>query len=204
MDWDELARQEDDRRHMNVQRFVTAIRQSDPHMLFDALTALEFDRDGLRAAFGMVVAGIEASAGIRELLMKSWVLNAQIRNDVKDDELLLDALPRLLPPYHGVGRRLYRGEVGHAHETGSYGWAWSSEIDAVRDFAREAQAHPSGGLVLAVDAPAEAIFCAPAEHPHLREGECEYMVDRRVLARRGVEIEVVETLPHIPPTAGCR
>ena len=51
-------------------------------------------------------------------------------------------------------------------------------------------------MVLAVDAPAEAIFCAPADHSHPKDGEDDYMVDRRVLVKMRAEIEVLETMPH--------
>jgi hypothetical protein len=202
MDSEAMMAEQDEEWGKNVEQFIVGVRDDIPEAAFNAFQVLAYQPNGLRAALRQVVRGLEASERLRGGFLLSWVTREQIRRDVNDDDLLLDALPHLLPHYKGPGRRLFRGESELAHGRGTLGWSWTTSPEVARQYAGFfARTEPRGGLLLAADAPAAAIFCAPAEHSHLRQEEQEYMVDRRVLAGLGVEIEVVETLPHVPPTA---
>ena len=189
----------DEQSRMRVQQFVTSIAAGDPRSAFEALAPLMEDGEGLRHALREVVAaGIDSTDEVRAAFLHVWVMREGIRDDVGDDDLLLDALRLLLPKYDGPDKRLYRGDTKLAHESGAHGWAWSSSPKVALSFAEAAQAHPEGAVLLAVDAPVKSIFCAPAQHSHIRDGEDEYLVDPRVLADRGIQVHVVEELAHVP------
>ena len=130
--------------------------------------------------------------------LHTWVMWEHLRENVNDDDVVLDAFPKLLPPYDGPERRLYRGENTRAHQSRTYGWAWTGDIKTAQAFARGLQSMPIGGVVLEVDAPASAIICGVDEHEHPREPEDEFIVDRRILAQQGAEIRVVERFPYVP------
>ena len=179
-----------------VERFLMGLTSGDKASVFGAYQQLEYD--GLPVALQAVVASdIHPNDQIREGFLFSWVMREGIRQDVEDDELLLDAMARPLPAYDGPDMKLYRGEVRSSHDDGTHGWAWTSNPEVAKSYAGFAQRAPSGGVFLAVQAPAEAIFCAPALFEHPRDGEDEYMVDRRVLLQEGAVIEVLEVLPPV-------
>ena len=198
MDIEQMIKAQNEKRRQNVRLFVSSARHGDLEPMFDALTALYDDHEGLRCAFREIVTVEVVPDEVREAFLNVWVERDGIRDDVKDDYLLLDALRQLLPKYRGPDMRLYRGESTQAHEDRTYGWSWTSSREVAHSFATHNQCHPLGAVVLRADVPAEAIFSAPALFEHLKQEEEEYCVDRRVLAERGVQIEVVETLSHIP------
>ena len=120
----------------------------------------------------------------------------RIREQILDDGLLLDALRILLPAYVGPSITLYRGENTGRWKDGACGFAWTSNADIARMFARGLNGfHAEGGLLLSTDAPAHAIITGPNEHSR-SIGEDEYIVDKRKL----VKITIVECFPIDRPS----
>jgi hypothetical protein len=77
-----------------------------------------------------------------------------IRDRAGNDELVLDALRIMLPPYIGDGLTLYRGESVERSCSKKYGFAWSSREEVAVKFGRGLNAvEPDGGIVLSIFAP---------------------------------------------------
>jgi hypothetical protein len=95
-----------------------------------------------------------------------------------------DALRLLLPVYQGLGLRLFRGESFFNRRRRSHGLSWSDDSEVARSYAESGVCRTANGgsILLAVDAPAEAIICAHA----IRFGEREFLVDRRCL--KGISV----------------
>ncbi len=75
-----------------------------------------------------------------ECFYTQWTAKGrQIREQVGDDGMLLNALRNLLPRYDGPGLRLYRGENIDRWEQGVVGFAWTQKKDIALMFARHAQ-----------------------------------------------------------------
>jgi hypothetical protein len=101
------------------------------------------------------------------------------------DLVLIDAYRRILPPYTGPARLLYRGDGFRNRCRRTYGLSWTTDVEVARCFAGGLWRTTNGGSVLLETmAEPDAIIAAPAEHEWaLRQGESEYIVDRRRLTR---------------------
>ena len=182
-----------------VEAFVSAAREGHKRRFIDAFQALE-SSDHWQAALRGIARGPVTPANIQRAFLHAWGMWEALRQEVDNDEVVLQALPKLLPPYRGPGRTLYRGESINAHQSRTYGWAWTGDIGVAHVFARRPRIGIDG-VLLEVDAPASAIICAFDEHEHLRKGENEFIVDRRILAQQGAEIRVVERFHQAPTDA---
>ncbi|UVS88009.1 hypothetical protein EFP18_21515 [Burkholderia glumae] len=103
-----------------------------------------------------------------------------MRQLIADDDLIMDVLWTWLPRYEGPSMTLYRGENLDRFEIGNIGTGWSDQHATARMFARGLNNVGKGGVVLKVNAPAEAIIAGPSEHS-LWLGEREFSIDRRKL-----------------------
>jgi hypothetical protein len=133
-------------------------------------------------------------AVIRSAFLTEWLTRGhRIREQVADDELLLDTLHLLLPAYDGSDLILYRGESTARWERRACGSAWTTDKEVACMFGSGLNAmHPGGGVLLSTDAPARAIIAGPDQHS-LYLGEHEYVVDRRMLGK----ITMLERFPQI-------
>lgn len=100
----------------------------------------------------------------------------RIREQVSDDQLLINLLRQILPPYKGTSLRLYRGENKLRWNLGDVGFSWSSNIDVAKMFARGLNSSPGGGLLLVGDFKAEAIISGVSSHSSYL-GEDQYTID---------------------------
>jgi len=135
-----------------------------------------------------------ASDIIREGFHTLWTVKGhRIREQVADDDLLLDALPRILPPYRGPSLILFRGESLARHREKRYGFAWTSRIACAEMFGRGLNAmHPGGGVLLRAEVPAIAIIAGPSAHSRYLD-EHEFTVDPRLLP----SIKLIGQYPRI-------
>ena len=195
MDFETLWQEREAARRQSIQDCVRAVQDGDVETFFKAIK--EFISDDWVAALREIAKGPVAPAEFQKVFLNLWVMWETIRERVDDDDAILDACPKLLPPYTGPGQRLYRGETVRNHQSGEYRWAWTTSVEVAESFAKHMRVAEGGSLVLAVDAPAESIFCSPADFTTPRDGEDEYLVDRRVLARLNVEVRVVKELSQI-------
>jgi hypothetical protein len=109
----------------------------------------------------------------------------RIRELVADDDLMIEVMRVWLPPYEGPSLVLYRGENIDRFEIGRIGTAWSLKEETAGMFAAGLNAVGKGGVILRIDAPADAIIAGPSGHSAKWLGENEYTVDVRKL--RGIE-----------------
>lgn len=115
----------------------------------------------------------------------------RIREQVGDDDLLVQFLRLALPRYTGDGAVLYRGENLTRWQTGTVGLAWSLQIDVARMFAGGLNAVGSGGVLLAARFSTSAIISGPNSHSQYL-GEDQFTVDPRYA-------EDVLVLEHFSP-----
>jgi hypothetical protein len=115
-----------------------------------------------------------------------------IREQIDDDNLVAGLLRKLLPPYHGPARTLYRGENLDRYRAGRIGFCWTESTNVARMFGRGLNAVGSGGVLLETNAGTDSIIAGPSEHS-LHLGEAEFTVDPKSLA----EIRELENHPSI-------
>jgi hypothetical protein len=91
------------------------------------------------------------------------------------------AWPLVLVYGLGPAMTLFRGDSGYNRRRRTYGLSWSSDRVVAESFATGLyQTFDAGSVLLEVNAPTEAIICAPGPHDN-RYGESEFLVDRRCL-----------------------
>jgi len=120
------------------------------------------------------------SAHVRRVFRQFWIKRGDsIRCEVGNDLALIAALRKLLPPYKGPGKRLFRSDSAKNRKRRTYGMSWSAQMSVAESFALGTMRHCEGGTVLLVtDAEPDEILCRiPARH----SDEAEYVVDRRRL-----------------------
>ena len=95
----------------------------------------------------------------REAFATQWVTHgARIREQTRDDQLLVRILRRWLPPYHGDSLILYRGESAERVARKQYGLFWTTNIEVATMFASGLNAvRPDGGVLLKAYAPRSAV-----------------------------------------------
>jgi hypothetical protein len=181
----ELRREERTRERTAATSFVQAVVDGDVNALSKAVAQVDVNfvwRPTLRALIRRSVAGSEE---LRLHFLDTYVARGNhIRQEVGDDFLVADALRLLLPVYQGPGLRLFRGESFFNRRRRSHGLSWSDDSEVARSYAESGVCRTANGgsILLAVDAPAEAIICAHA----IRFGEREFLVDRRCL--KGISV----------------
>jgi hypothetical protein len=133
----------------------------------------------------------------RRSFLQVWLehgdaMRQQVHCENRGDLALLDALHVLLPPYIGPGLTLFRGERACNRRYRRYGPSWTSDSDVAKAFALDAHRYAQDdGVVLATEAPAQAIISAPFQIDN-SYCEAEYVVDRRLLKR----VHVIDRLPR--------
>lgn len=122
-----------------------------------------------------------------------WVeVGHKIRAQIDDDQILVNLLTRILPKYQGPAITLYRGENLKRRDAAQIGPCWTSSIETAKMFARGLNAIESGGVLLEINCPSEAIISGPSRHSNsLRESE--YTVN----CFRLPPIKVLENFPAI-------
>ncbi len=119
-----------------------------------------------------------------------WTVNGgHLRRKVKNDDLILDVLLNFLPKYEGEGLILYRGECRFLFEDNKIGFCWTPEEEVARMFASGLNSIESGGVLLKVFAPQQAIISSPNEHSAKQMQEYEYTCNPQLLEN----IEVIGT-----------
>lgn len=130
----------------------------------------------------------------KEAFATQWVTHgAKIREQTADDTLLVQTLRRWLPPFHGDGLVLYRGESAERVTHKQYGLCWTTKIEVASMFASGLNAVlPAGGVLLRAFASRDAVISGPGRHS-VYLGEAEHTVDPANLTN-------VEVLGRFPPT----
>lgn len=121
-----------------------------------------------------------------------WVTHgAKIREQMADDTLLVRALRKWLPRFHGDGLVLYRGESAERVADRHYGLCWTTKIEVATMFASGLNAVlPDGGVLLRAFASRDAVISGPGRHS-VYLGEAEHTVDPARLA----DVEVLGRFP---------
>lgn len=134
--------------------------------------------------------------GMVDRFHTQWHVSSHlIRELVGDDELVMDMLWVWLPRYDGAPLVLYRGENRGRFQSGKIGTAWSDLEKTARTFASGLNNTDMGGVILKVDAPANAIVAGPSAHSANWLGEREFTVDWRKLDKSKIE-QVQFFTPH--------
>jgi len=201
----EISVRDQDSRHnigeaVHVQSFIAALKADDPR---DAYAALK-----LCIERGITVKAFRAAATEFPIISdrcRRQMLTAMVRrgdlirgNPGMIDEELIRGWRALLPPYAGKKPlTLYRGEGTGNVRRGTYGVSWTALKEVAISFAQGDWRKDHGGSALIqVEAPPEAIICAPARYGN-RYGEREYLVDRLVLQKLGIEVKVLQRFPQM-------
>lgn len=123
-----------------------------------------------------------------------WVREGgYLRDAVRDDLTLIDALRVLLPAYKGGPLRLYRGESADSRRRRQYGLSWTRRVSTAEAFASE-EWRIGGGVLLETDAPSEAVICSIKNSNAASEDEV--LIDRRKLG-------LVRVLRRVPRGQSC-
>jgi hypothetical protein len=172
--------------------FVRTCQGSDADAMTAAASRLDLVLDGWKRAFKRIAQLPAVDRKLQTAFLHGWVRSGDhIRDEVNDDLLLCDGLRVLMPPYTGRGRRLFRGEGAANRRRRTYGLSWSTNRPVAESFAQGPwQMTDGGSVLLETDAPPIAIFCNISAGPN-RNGEAEYLVDRRRL----IAVRVVARYP---------
>lgn len=144
------------------------------------------DRIDRRRRWRSVLSAIAAAAPVRPVLQDAFQMlwterSHRIREQIQDDAFLVSVLRLSLPQYDGGPMTLYRGESFSRWISGVVGFAWSDKIATADMFARGLNAaYEGGGVLLRVDASAEAIIASPGRHS-VWLNEHEYVLDPQLL-----------------------
>lgn len=130
----------------------------------------------------------------REAFATQWVTHgAKVRQQVRDDSLLIQTLRRWLPKYDGGGLVLYRGESAERAEKQRYGLCWTPKIEVATMFASGLNSMPvGGGVLLQTYASRDAIVSGPSYHSKYL-GEFEHTVDPTLLS----DVQILSRFPSI-------
>ena len=119
-----------------------------------------------------------------------WTVNGgHLRRKIRDDNLVLSVLVKVLPSYDGEGLVLYRGECKFLYEGKKIGFCWTPKKKVARMFASGLNAIESGGVLLQAFAPSNAIISSPNDHSSKQMEEYEYTCNPNLLE----DITVIES-----------
>jgi hypothetical protein len=195
----ELKERERRREAQGIADIVEGAAGGDYQRFVRGLDALWYDSFTLQRAFRRVarLTTVPGEFQHRVLCYLHSEHGDHLRQEI-GDLVLIDAYRRILPPYTGPARRLYRGDGGRNRRRRTYGLSWTTDVEVARSFARGIWRTSDGGSVL-VETVAEpdAIVAAPAESEYesLHQGESEYIVDRRRLGR----VKLLERFGQLTP-----
>ena len=188
-------REERRRKRAAVTAFVDAAVSGDPTLLRESMEEIE-----LNCAWHQTMRAVAKTRNISEDIQHAFLLiwtigGDHIRSEVGDDKVLIDALRKLVPPYKGPSRKLYRGDCFTNRKHRTYGLSWSAERDVAECFAHNIyQSFEGGSVLLETIAPLDAIICAVPADNSAHAVEEEYLVDRRRLT----SVRVLERYPPKP------
>ena len=118
-----------------------------------------------------------------------WIENGgHIRHKIKDDDLVLAVLIKVLSKYIGDGLTLYRGECQFLYKSKKIGFCWTPDIEVATMFAKGRNAVESGGVLLKAYAPPSAILAGPNDLSMNQIKEIEYTCNPNLIQN----IEVVQ------------
>jgi hypothetical protein len=174
-----------------VGAFADSIRTSDVQSFGPALAALQYERLWPRAL--RAVEGLDPSDAFRRCALDSWItFGDSIRDDIRDDLLLITLLRVIMPRYTGPSVRLFRGDSFWNRRRRTYGLSWSKDPEIAHSFADGIwRTFKGGSCLLETRAPRSAIISAPGLIDNRYE-ESEFLVDRRQLR----QVDVLERLPE--------
>lgn len=131
------------------------------------------------------------SSETKNEFLSQWIVAGHhIREQIGDDEVLRRLLKHTLPSYTGGSLVLFRGESLQRFELNRVGFAWTTDIEIAKMFARGLNSTPVGGVLLKGQFESDAVICSPSDHS-VRLGEVQYTVDPLL----GRNIVIVETYP---------
>jgi hypothetical protein len=175
--------------------------QNDPFSLWAALAAVNQVYDGYPAMFRALA---NLSAPVPPLSAQCWLSiwcmrGCYLRTIGGDQPTIVQAMRRILPPYSGRKRRVYRGESASNYRRHRLGISWTVDPTVARQFAQSPAflASDGGSVVLAANAPRRAILA--------RVFDSHYAVEREVLIDPSKlrKVRRIESFAQIP-TQGRR
>lgn len=186
MDWQALYQAERRADRTAARVFVDACRSGNGAALLDAADFINGTSiEGWRLAMKGVGRLIGVDDAIRDAFLPIWIESKTLARRVGDKRALAAALRVLLPgSYRGPALRLFRGAQGNEQRCRLYGFSWTTDFQTARDFAKERQRSPSGGIVLETVAPPEAVLLA--RKPEAYYDEFEVVVDPYKLGKATV------------------
>lgn len=116
-----------------------------------------------------------------------------MREQIRNDRMLVRLLRHLLPYEGEEALNLFRGENRYRWESGVSGLAWTTNLETARMFASGLNAVSSGGVLLKVLLEPAAIISGPNDHSSYL-GESQFTVDPFAITA----IFAMEFFPAIP------
>lgn len=173
-----------------IDAIETAVRKEEPCALMSALRRAGEADIGARALRRIISLNADPTISFR----LGWLEEHQQDGDElryalgEHDLLMLSASRKLLPPYAGKSRMLYRGEMRMNRKRRTYGMCWTDDVEIARGFATGTENTSLGidKVLIEAHVPPIGIICAPALINGDPMGEREFIVDRRYL--RGVKV----------------
>ena len=149
---------------------------------------------GRRGAYAAVLLSKqELTVATRSAFGTYWIeAGHHIREQIADDQLLVQLLRHLLPSYEGNSIELFRGENNSRWKQKIVGFAWSPSADTARMFGRGLNAVNGGGVLLRAFFSPEAIISGPNMHSNYL-GENQFTIDPFA----ETAISVIERYPSI-------
>jgi hypothetical protein len=132
---------------------------------------------------------------IREAFYNYWIEHGDHLRGESSDLVLIHGLRKVMLPYTGGPLTLYRGDGWANRQHRTYGLSWTADRDIADSFAQGiCRTSEGGSALLATEAPANAIICAP-HRLNDRYEEAEYVVDRTQLR----DVRVLARYPQLSP-----
>lgn len=166
-----------------LQTLMAAIAAGDGQQFLDI--AKRFESEDAWRALLQRIAQLEDTVAplISEVFDAFWTVG---RLPLRTTNDVLDALPKLFPPYRGPALRLYRGCKAEEASSRVFGPSWSMHAKPCRWYARY-EITAGGGVIISAMVPAKAIITSALL------GRCshhqEILVDHRKM--RGVRVDIV-------------
>lgn len=179
---------------MPLRELIAALSGDDWSGVKAIMERIERARLWPQAVDAVVKFDLVPSKAIAEAFHTYWTeIGFRVREAVSNDPLMLNALRLLLPPYHGPGLTLYRGENLDRWQQGRLGFGWTPRREVATMFASGlAASEGTGGILVCANVPCNAIIASPGKHSRYLD-EDEYIVDPRHLGT----IQALEQFPRI-------
>lgn len=171
--------------------FAAACKSGSVDDFADAVEGMEFAVDGWRLAMLQVARLTAVNEEIQRAFLNLWIQHKHLPLAIGHRPTTARILRLLLPRSSGsaTATLLYRGTGALERTRRLYGFSWTSDPATARKFAERQHPGEGGAVILATDAPPDAVL-------HIRQKEDWYDEDEVVVdPYRLGRVKVLEKLP---------